>query len=166
MIHIRKLKLDDAEIISKAFVEQGWNKTIKQYKKYYNEQELGKRYILLAEYNNDFAGYITIVWKSDYIVFKEKNIPELVDFNVLKKYQRKGIGRKLILSAEEVVKEKNKEVGLRVGLLEDYGQAQRLYVKLGYIPVGNGISKNNYFYKYFDKVEIDDDLVIGLTKIL
>ncbi|MTI47659.1 MAG: GNAT family N-acetyltransferase [Firmicutes bacterium] len=165
MINIRKMKLDDVKQISIAFTQQGWNKPIELYRNYYEEQELGKRYILVAEYNNEFAGYITIIWESSYIIFQERNLPEIVDFNVLKKFQRKGIGRKLILSAEKIVKRKSQEVGIRVGLLEGYGQAQRLYVQLGYIPDGKGISKDNYFFDYFDKTEVDDDLVIGFTKV-
>lgn len=166
MLHIRKLRIDDAELISEAFSKQGWNKPKEQFVHYFNEQESGLRYVMLAELNNEFAGYITIVWKSDYIFFQHRNVPEIMDFNVLEKFQRQGIGRKLLLAAEEVIKEKSQEVGIRVGLLMGYGQAQRLYVKLGYIPDGKGVSKDNHFYSCFEKTEVDDDLVIGFTKTL
>jgi len=53
-----------------------------------------------------------------------------------------------------------------VGLYQDYGRAQKLYVHLGYVPNGLGIT-----YKYNsvvpgDSYPVDDDLVIWLKKDL
>ncbi|MEZ4847287.1 MAG: GNAT family N-acetyltransferase [Bacteroidia bacterium] len=67
-----------------------------------NFSEEGSRDIIIAELNGEFAGYLTIKWESNYIPFKEKAIPEIVDFNVLKKFQRKGIGTALMDEAEQV----------------------------------------------------------------
>lgn len=166
MVEIRKFIIADAEIIEQSFREQGWERSKEQYLNYFKEQEEEKRLVLIAEHEGNFAGYITLVWNSDYCVFKEQNIPEIMDFNVLEKYQKKGIGTELIKKAEDIAKAKSTIVGLRVGLLHSYGKAQRLYVKLGYIPDGKGMSKDNYFYDYFEKVEVDDDLAIGFTKKL
>jgi hypothetical protein len=35
--------------------------------------------VLVAEWNNDFAGYLKIVWEPGYPYFKENNIPEIQD---------------------------------------------------------------------------------------
>lgn len=166
MFTIRTLTVEDAEIIHKAFEEQGWDKPVELYKEYFKQQQEGRRLVLVAEFNEQFAGYITIVWKSGYVVFEEKNIPEIMDFNVLEKYQKQGMGKKLILAAEDEVKKVSQQVGLRVGLMEDYGKAQRLYIKNGYIPDGKGISKDNVFYTNGDETVVDHDLAIGLVKVL
>jgi len=69
MLEIRDLMKEDCKTISTAFKEQGWNKPASQYESYFLEQTEGTRKVLIAEYNNLFAGYLTIRWKSDYEPF-------------------------------------------------------------------------------------------------
>ena len=155
---------DDCEIISKAFAAQNWNKPLEQYRKYLNEQEAGKRVVLIAETSGEFAGYPTIMWQSDFAPFREKNAPEIVDFNVLIKFRNRGIGNSLMDAAENLIAENYRTVGIRVGLTADYGAAQALYVRRGYVPDGRGISQNGNFLRYGDKITIDDALSLSLTK--
>jgi hypothetical protein len=59
-----------------------------------------------------------------------------------------------------------RQIGLGVGLYADYGAAQRLYLKLGYVLDGRGIT-----YKYLparggETFRIDDDLLLWLVKSL
>jgi ribosomal protein S18 acetylase RimI-like enzyme len=165
-ILIRRMTADDCEIITKAFASQNWNKPLAQYEKYLNEQIADTREVLIAEAEGEFAGYLTIVWKSDFLPFRENNIPEIVDFNVLIKFRNHGIGTKLMDAAENLIGEKHKMVGIRVGLTADYGAAQRMYVKRGYVPDGSGISQNGVSLKYGDKITIDDNLNLSFTKNL
>jgi ribosomal protein S18 acetylase RimI-like enzyme len=92
--------------------------------------------------------------------------PEIMDFNVLIKYRRKGIGNMLIDRAEEIIKEHSEFVGIGVGLYSDYGAAQMMYIKRGYIPDGKGIYKNNSYITAGDTIIIDDDVVLYLIKKL
>ncbi|HSK70873.1 MAG TPA: GNAT family N-acetyltransferase [Pyrinomonadaceae bacterium] len=163
---IRQLTENDCEVISEAFAQQNWNKPLSQYKNYLREQDAGKRQVLIAEFENEFSGYLTIVWQSHYSPFREKNIPEIVDLNVLIKFRNRGIGAALMDAAESLIAERFNIVGIGVGLTGDYGAAQRLYVKRGYIPDGRGISQNGRFLKYGDKITIDDDLNLYFTKDL
>lgn len=166
-ITFKTLEKNDISIISKAFLEQGWNKDENLYEQYYNEQLEKKRTTIIAHYNNNFAGYITILWESDDDFFYIDKIPEIKDFNVIIKYRCMGIGNLLMNKAEEIVSSRSDVVGLSVGLLSGYGSAQRMYVKRGYIPIGDGIKYKNRIVEYFDKnIEIDDDLVLGFTKKL
>jgi GNAT superfamily N-acetyltransferase len=116
--------------------------------------------------NDEFAGYGTLMWESDYIYFKENKIPEINDLNVLMKFQKQGIATQLINAFEKEAMKSTKVIGLCVGLLQGYGKAQRLYHKLGYVPDGLGLSKDNHFIEYFEEVIVDDDLVLGYTKDL
>lgn len=163
-IKITDMKLEDSKVISLAFAEQGWNKSKEQYIKYYNEMLDGKRDILIAKYDGKFAGYLTIVWESSYQSFLKQRIPEIVDLNVLIKYQRNGIASGLMNEAESRISERSIFAGLGVGLMSDYGNAQIMYVKRGYIPDGLGISQNGIFLKYGDKVEVNDDLNLYFIK--
>ena len=133
-LSIHKIEAEDCKIISQAFAKQGWNnKPVEQYQKYLRFQEEGSRDIIIAKVNNKFAGYLTIQWKSNYPPFQEKNIPEVVDFNVLKKHQRKGIGSALMQEAEDRIKKVSPYAGIGFGVTKDYGAAQILYIKRNYI---------------------------------
>jgi len=161
-----KIEEQDCQVISDAFAQQGWNKPTEQYQRYLRFQKEGSRDVIIAKLNNTFAGYLTIQWTSNYPPFKEKNIPEVVDFNVLKKYQRKGIGNALMQEAEDRIKKVSAVVGIGFGVTKDYGAAQILYIKRNYIPDGNGLCRNSKSLKYGEQVTIADDLVFHLIKKL
>ena len=46
--------------------------------------------VWLAFYEGEFAGYITLKWRSLYPSFKQQNIPEIMDLNVLPPYRNTG----------------------------------------------------------------------------
>lgn len=106
------------------------------------------------------------MWESHCPYFKENQIPEITDLNVLKKSQKQGIAASLMDFAEMIVSKKSKTIGIRVGLTADYGSAQRLYVKRGYVPDGHGISQKEKCLKRGETARVDDDLVLCLTKEL
>lgn len=167
---IRLLKPTDIDPIAAAFAELGWDKPASQYEKYLSEQEAGQRVVLVAHYGVqnlpilDSAGYVTICWQSDYPPFREQNIPEIVDFNVLPKFRRQGIGTALMDAAESRVAAISPVVGLGVGMTADYGAAQRMYAKRGYIPDGRGLHSRGQPVQYGQSAPVDDDLVLYLTK--
>ncbi|PWW40832.1 MULTISPECIES: GNAT family N-acetyltransferase [Paenibacillus] len=165
-IHIRLLDESDPVVISQAFQEQGWVKSVEQYIQYLAEQQNGERVTLVAELAGAFAGYVNVLWNSYYPSFNEQGIPEINDFNVLIKYQRQGIGSRLMDRAEEVIQERTDTAGIGVGVFSDYGKAQILYARRGYIPDGQGIHKHDRYLKWGDETIIDDDVVLYLTKKL
>ncbi|WP_338854963.1 GNAT family N-acetyltransferase [Clostridium perfringens] len=91
-------------------------------------------------------------------------MPTLRDFNVLEKYQNKGIGTALLDKIEDTVKEYSKSICLGVGLHSGYGSAQRMYIKRGYIPDGSGVWYNNMLLEQNAQCRNDDDLVLYLIK--
>lgn len=165
-ICIRLIRSDDPSKIYNAFKTQGWNKPTEQFNKYLLEQKNNEREVLIAEVNNEFAGYTTIIWNSAYEYFRNNNIPEISDLNVLIKYRQKGIGNKLLDETEKIVKDRSNFAGIGVGLFSDYGAAQKIYVKRGYVPDGKGIYKNGNYIKYNDTITIDDDVVLYFIKEL
>ncbi|UPK45567.1 GNAT family N-acetyltransferase [Paenibacillus pabuli] len=165
-IRIRLLNENDPVVISQAFQEQSWAKPAEQYIQYLTEQQNGERVTLVAELNGAFAGYVNVLRNSYYPLFKEQGIPEINDFNVLIKYQRQGIGTLLMDRAEEVILERTDTAGIGVGVFSDYGKAQILYARRGYIPDGQGIHKHDRYLKWGDETIIDDDVVLYLTKKL
>jgi GNAT superfamily N-acetyltransferase len=166
MVEIRLLKETDIQSIAAAFAELGWDKPVAQYQRYLTEQQAGLRVVLVATVDGIFVGYVTIMWASGYAPFLEAKIPEIVDFNVLPQFRRQGIGSQLLAAAEDRIAERSTVTGIGVGLTPDYGAAQILYVRHGYIPDGRGICWGEKRCQYGDQVSVDDALTLYFTKQL
>ncbi|MBY0501982.1 MAG: GNAT family N-acetyltransferase [Alphaproteobacteria bacterium] len=138
----KSLSQDDIPLIVSSFVEIGWSKPASTYEKYFEEQEHKKRCIWVAFKAATFAGYVTLKWQSDYAPFREEDIPEICDLNVIPKFRKQGVASTLLDLAETEAYTKSSIVGIGVGLSSDYGKAQKLYVKRGYIPDGGGITSH------------------------
>lgn len=158
------LENKDCELISEEFKKQNWDKPVKQYQNYLVEQTNKQRIVLVYWIDDKFAGYLTVKWESYYSYFRENDIPEIMDLNVLEKYQGRGVASSLMDEAEKLVFASYSKIGISVGLTKNYGKAQRLYCKRNYIPDGNGIIYNDNYVKYFSSVIADDDLVLALIK--
>jgi len=163
---IRLLEAPDIPLIANAFSALGWNKPASQYQRYFEEQQRGERTVLVAFQRDMFCGYLTICWRSAYPPFRADNIPEIVDFNVLPAFRWQGIGTRLLDEAESRIAQHSPIAGIGVGLYADYGAAQRLYVKRGYVPDGRGLLYRDHVARFGDQVMVDDYLVLYFTKKL
>jgi len=163
---IRLLEANDIPQIVKAFQELGWNKPESLYERYLIDQAHEERDVYVVFVDEEFAGYLTICWKSPYELFREQNIPEIVDFNVLPKFRRLGIGTQLMDRAENEIKKVSLIAGIGVGMDPDYGAAQRMYVLRGYVPDGRGLHYKDHYVRYGEQLTVDDDLALYLTKEL
>jgi GNAT superfamily N-acetyltransferase len=163
---IHLLTAGDIPAIAAAVVALGGNKPATQYEGYLAEQRRGEREALVAWQGKAFVGYVTIVWTSKYAPFRDAGIPEIVDFNVLPQVRRQGIGSLLLDEAERRIAGRSQVAGIGVGLDADYGSAQRLYVKRGYVPDGRGIVAHGHRVTWGETVVVDDDLVLYFTKTL
>lgn len=166
MLTLRNLQATDIQRIAQAFAELGWNKPASQYEHYLNQQKAGQRDVMVAFVGDEFAGYVTVVWVSDYEPFRSAAIPEIVDFNVLPQFRRRGIGTQLMDEAERRIAQRSPIAGIGVGMTPDYGAAQRLYVLRGYVPDGRGLAAHNRHLHYGDVVTVDDGLALMFTKEL
>ena len=163
---IRRLESEDIPQIVKAFEELGWNKPAAQYERYLADQIFQTREVYVAFIENEFAGYLTVFWNSTYPLFRAAQIPEIVDFNVLPKFRRQRIGTALMDRAESEIPRYSDTAGIGVGMTLDYGPAQRLYVRRGYVPDGRGLYQRDHYPTYGEQITVDDDLAIFLTKKL
>ncbi len=165
-IILREMAVNDPAIIAEAFAAQGWDKPASQYVRYLQESRAGQRANLLADYEGTFGGYVTIVWESDYPPFLQASIPEIADFNVLIKFRCMKIGTALMEEAERRIALRSPVAGLGVCLHSDYGAAQALYARRGYVPDGCGVYYQGRYPKFGEQVRLDDDLTLFLTKQL
>jgi ribosomal protein S18 acetylase RimI-like enzyme len=102
-ISLRLLEKRDIPVIYTSFIKSGWFRPPMLLENYLLEQRQEHRTIFVAYLGEEFAGYVTIAWKSDYPPFVEKGIPEIVDINCLLPFQRRGIATALMDKAEGLV---------------------------------------------------------------
>lgn len=163
---IRDLRKTDAEIITREEIAQGWNQTIDKYLARLMHQENGLCISLVAEYEGEVAGYINVYPRSIEGPYGNQGLPEIVDFGVLEKFRCRGIGTLLMDQAEKIAAQYADRVYLGVGLHAGYGNAQRMYVKRGYIPDGSGAWYGNHPCEPYKTYCNDDDLQIFMEKRL
>lgn len=166
MISIACLTHSEISEIAAAFALLGWNKPASQYQTYLDEQNAGARLVLVARFDGEFCGYVTLLNHSHHGEFAEIGIPEVADFNVLPQFRNRGIGTTLMDAIEAEAGKIAPSVGIAVGMTADYGAAQRMYVKRGYIPTGAGLFADGKAPSYGEQVTVDDGLLLTFTKNL
>ena len=165
-ITIRDMIEGDARVITDEEVAQGWRQTVEKYQRRLRDRAEGRCVSLVAEYDGSVAGYINVYPDSRWGALGGRGLPEIVDFGVLEKYRRRGVGGRLMDAAEEIAGGFADRVYLGVGLHAGYGSAQRMYVKRGYIPDGTGAWYANEVCSPYAECRNDDDLVLYLVKDL
>ena len=153
----------------KAFAEgeraQGWDADEQKLRRRLEERAEGKAVCLTADWCGEPAGYVSVYPNYEHGAFAGR-LPMIVDFAVLEKFRRKGVGGKLMDAAERIAGEYADEVGLGVGLNPSYGSAQRMYCKRGYIPDGSGVWYKNRVCGEYEECCNDDDSVLYFSKKL
>ncbi|MGN6671390.1 MAG: GNAT family N-acetyltransferase [Candidatus Nucleicultricaceae bacterium] len=169
-ISVHAMHKADISKIVRAFEEANWPKSHSLFEDYLKEQETGERYVWIARYLDQFAGYVTLKRISLYQHFSNQHIPEIADLNVLPNYRNLGIGACLLNTAEQKARDHTNRVGIGVGLYGGhdggYGAAQRLYVKRGYIPDGKGVTYAYHQAAPYRQYQLDDDLILWFIKTL
>jgi GNAT superfamily N-acetyltransferase len=163
---IHPMNESDPETISTAFIALGWDKPRTLFQRYLAEQKRGQRLAFVAEWQSQFAGYVTLLWVSGYRPFAEQHVPEISDLNVLPARRKRGIGNALLDRVEAAAATRSSVVGLGVGLYSDYGAAQRIYVRRGYLPDGRGVMYDNQQVEPGATIRIDDDATLMLTRMV
>ncbi|MDF1761427.1 MAG: GNAT family N-acetyltransferase [Coxiellaceae bacterium] len=166
-VTIKKLNSTDIEALSKAFINENYYKPVELFQRYLTEQDAGMRSVWSA-LNKDgrYLAYVTVLWSSGYALFADNNVPEINDFNVVPSQQGRGIGKNLLDFIEGEVAREHNRVGLGVGLFKDYGMAQSLYVRCGYVPNKDGVTSHLEPVVAGKSYAMDDDLILWLTKEL
>jgi GNAT superfamily N-acetyltransferase len=163
-LHLRDLTADQIDDLTAAFLD--WPKTRGSFMRWLARVADGSYNLIVARIDGRIVGYTGIHWASDYPPFAAAGIPEINDFNVLPEFRRRGFGSALLDEAESRIALRSEVAGVGVGLYGDYGSAQRLYVKRGYLPDGLGITRDGVPVVAGTSVPIDDDTVLWFTKRL
>ena len=69
-------------------------------------------------------------------------------------------------AAERIVAKRTSVVGIGFGVTADYGIAQQIYVRRGYIPDAHGLFCGAKPLTHGQQITVDDSLALYLTKKL
>lgn len=161
---VRTFQSRDVDVLAEAF--ETWPKPRALFIGYAQLFASGNLDLVIAELAGELAGFLIIAWSSPYPPFAAAGIPEIGDFNVLPYARRQGVGDALMDDAEIRVTQRSAQVGLGVGLYADYGSAQRMYVRRGYLPDGAGVVLGGVSVAPGSMIRLDDDPVLMFTKQL
>jgi GNAT superfamily N-acetyltransferase len=168
-IKIRALdQTDIAKIISRyCFPWSTPEKTKSLWDTYYQEHKDRMRTVAVIESEDEILGYGSLLRKPESQFFCVSGIPEINAIWIDENHRRQGLGTALIHWLENLAsREGYNQIGIGVGLYRDYGPAQQLYVQLGYIPDGNGITYKGQPTVAGEPYPLDDDLVLWFVKEL
>ena len=164
-ISIRAMNNADPAYFAAEECAQGWQATPDKFITRLNDEREGRCRTFVAEWQGMAAGYVSLYYAAPGL-FAGQNVPEIVDFGVLERYRRRGIGTQLMDAAEKAAAAISSRVCLAVGLHVGYGSAQRLYVKRGYVPDGSGVWYGDHVCEPYSTCANDDDLILYLSKEL
>ena len=160
-IILREMESTDEVLLDKHFGDTSRS----SYTSYYEQALSGKSLIVIAQYDNQMAGYAKLDWQSDYEDLEEDEIPEIKELYVKEPFRNHGIASRLMDYLETKAQEKSEYCAVGVGLAEAYEAAQHLFAKRGYQPDGKGV-----FYiepeLIHDELEVDDNQALMMIKKL
>ena len=162
MIGIREATEEDISVLYTMYEASG-----KKDEGYF-EQCMGEGIsIFIASVDGKEAGFCLLNWHPRYSLYKKLDIPEIQDLNVVPGMRRNGVATALIKWCEGLARAKGKDtIGIGVGLTRDYGPAQILYTRLGYVPDGFGITHDREAVVTHALYRMDDDLSLMMIKQL
>jgi GNAT superfamily N-acetyltransferase len=92
---------------------------------------------LVAAHGHDVIGYTAIVREPDYGGFRSRGIPLIHQVAVAGPFRRQGVVTLLMDAAGQLARDRGiATLGITVGLSGEYGPAQQLYGRRGYVPDG------------------------------
>lgn len=150
-------------------VERGRHVTEPSYfERSLEEQNEDKREVFIyCNAEGRMCGYVQYNRFPQYVPFRRFGIPEIQDLYVDPECRRQGIGAALINHCEDQAhKESCKEIGIGVGIISDFGNAQRLYAERGYVPDGAGVVFDREPITVGEIRPLDDRLCLMLVKTL
>ena len=102
LLAVRSMTGADVDDFVRAECEQGWHSTPAKLLMRLEHERAGKCITLTAQLGEEAAGYVFVYPDSPWGAFGGRGLPEIVDFAVLEKFRRRGVGSALMDTAEQI----------------------------------------------------------------
>jgi GNAT superfamily N-acetyltransferase len=121
---------------------------------------------ILAYLNDEPIATVTVRWRPNYPPFRDAGIPFIQNIEVRYDLRGQGYGGRVLEAVEQLIAQRSSKAGICVALFDDYGPAQRLYAKRGYVPDGRGACHRFMPLRRGETITLSDDHLIWLVKDL
>ena len=166
-LDIRKATASDLSALNGLIEALGYKKEPGYFETCLAEQDEGRRLVFIVSAGGRDVGYGMLNWRPQYALYRRLDIPEIQDLRVLPADRQQGAGSALIEHCESVARAKGcTQIGVSVALHKDFGPAQRLYVKRGYVPDGYGVTYDRASVASGEIRPVDDNLCLMMVKTL
>ena len=166
MYKTRNMTREDATVMLYSFSRQGEEKSQNLLLSYYSQQHKGERKVLIADYEGEILGYVTLLRNAKIGPYKDKFIPQIDDLNVFEPYRSSGLGEFLLNEAEKIAVKYCDTAILGISLIDDCDIAHKMFAKQDYKFMGTGIWNKDHKLSLHDNVTVDSDVKIYLIKDL
>lgn len=164
---INKAANQDLQRLKTLADAMGRAKDVDYFERNLADMEKGGRVIFILTAAGQDAGYVILNWRPRYGYFRAHDMPEIQDLNVLPSFRRQGLASLLIRHCEGLAAARGcARIGISFGLHPGFGAAQKLYVKLGYRPDGNGVTYDRTIVQAGEFRPVDDNLCLMMEKDL
>ena len=136
---VRAMKESDAAAFNYEYTLSGEVKSGETFNTLYARQRLKKANVYVAEFESKLLGYVVVSVDSD---INGRYTAHIEDLFVLPLFRKCGVGGNLLDYAESEIVRRFDKVHTSIGIGANYGAAQRLFVKRGYVPDGQGARYN------------------------
>lgn len=164
LFNTRDLNRNDANVFQDAFLLEGRDVPMSLFLSYYTRQSRGEVKVIVAEKDGAFLGYGVIAVKSIVGPFKDKNIPAIIDINVLETNKNYGVGSFLVETMENYAKKISDIVCIAVPVNSKLGSLQIFLAKRNYLPDGTGLWYGDNNVNVGENVLNDCNLCMYLQK--
>ena len=165
---IKKASVDDLSILDRVSSHSLFQREDDYWRRSLVLQDKGDRDVYLCYVGDEEAvGFVIYNRKPRYTPFMRMDIPEIQDLFVVPDYRGHGYAKYMIGHCEELARSEGKDtIGIGVGMHAGYGAAQNLYVRLGYVPDGQGVTYSRETVPVNSSTFNDDELSLMLIKDL
>lgn len=164
---IHKAETADFARLDYIVAGMGSSKTTGYFSRQLSYQEQGKREVFISTIDGADVAYCILNWDPKYTFFRKMGIPEVQDLNVLPHFRRLGVATTMIEYCEGLARDKGIDMmGIGVSVSANFGPAQRLYTKMGYVPDGYGVTYDRQNTCSGEIRPIDDQLCLMMVREL
>ncbi len=164
---IIKASVDDLDDVLALARGMGGAVDVAYYQYSFGLNDAGEREVYIARLDRVAVGFVMLNRNPKYKYFRIEGIPEVQDLNVSEAYRGRGVGGALVAHCEAVARADGfVQMGIGVGLTAAYGAAQRLYVRMGYVPDGFGVTYDRKAVRAGERLAVDDDMSLMMVKAL
>jgi len=161
---IRSMREADIDALAALLKEAAVERSYSTLLDFYAGELSGSCLMFIAVTDGKIAGYAALMKEVVYGPFACSGIPCMGDFLVFPAFRKQGVGSRIMDTLERIAFRTYEAIGAGISMYADWGSAQRMCARRGYIPDGSGIWYLNERPEEGAPCTNDDDMILYMLK--